>query len=114
MENCIFCRIISRQVPAKIVYEDETSMAFEDLNPQAPVHLLIVPKKHLPSLKEATAEDELLLGHLLTVAAQLARGRQIETQGYRAVINNGTGAGQSVFHLHVHVLGGRVLHWPPG
>ena len=114
MENCIFCRIISRQVPAKIVYEDETSMAFEDLNPQAPVHILIIPKKHLSSLKEATAEDQLLLGHLLSVTAQLARERQIVAKGYRVVINNGTGAGQTVFHLHVHLLGGRVFHWPPG
>lgn len=114
MEDCIFCRIISRQVPAKIVYEDETSVAFEDLNPQAPVHLLITPKKHVASLKETKAEDEPLLGHLLTVAARLARERQIDAKGYRVVVNNGSGAGQTVYHLHVHVLGGRVFHWPPG
>jgi len=112
--DCIFCRIVDRQAPAKIVFEDETSVAFEDLNPQAPVHLLVVPRRHLPSLKEATAEDEPLLGHLFTVAANLARERGLETKGYRTVINNGSGAGQSVFHLHVHVLGGRVFRWPPG
>ncbi len=113
MHPCIFCRIIDRQAPAKIVYEDERVVAFEDLHPQSPVHILIVPRKHIPSLKEANAEDERLLGHLFTVAAQLARERQIE-KGYRTVINNGSLAGQSVFHLHVHVLGGRAFHWPPG
>ena len=112
--DCIFCRIVDRQAPARIVFEDETLVAFEDLNPQAPVHLLVVPRRHLPSLKEATAEDEPLLGHLFTVAANLARERGLETKGYRTVINNGSGAGQSVFHLHVHVLGGRVFRWPPG
>ncbi len=114
MDNCVFCRIIKRESKAKIVYEDDWVIAFEDANPQAPVHLLVVPRKHLPSLKEATPEDQPLLGRLFTVAAQIARERKIESQGYRAVINNGSWAGQSVFHLHVHVLGGRVFHWPPG
>jgi histidine triad (HIT) family protein len=114
MPDCIFCRIIERQVPAKVVHEDEKAIAFEDLRPQAPVHLLIVPRKHLPSLKEARDEDEQLLGHMLMIAAQLARHRQLEAKGYRVVINNGSWAGQSVFHLHLHVLGGRIFHWPPG
>ena len=113
-KDCIFCRIVDGQATAKIVFEDETVVALEDLNPQAPVHLLVVPRRHLPSLKEATAEDEPLLGHLFTVAANLARERGLETKGYRTVINNGAEAGQSVFHLHVHVLGGRVFRWPPG
>ena len=113
-KDCIFCRIVDGQATAKIVFEDETVVALEDLNPQAPVHLLVVPRRHLPSLKEATAEDEPLLGHLFTVAARLARERGLETKGYRTVINNGARAGQSVFHLHVHVLGGRVFRWPPG
>jgi histidine triad (HIT) family protein len=113
MDNCLFCRILDGQSPSKIVYEDESVVAFEDIHPQAPVHLLVVPRKHLPSLKEATPEDATLIGHLLVVAAGLARERNIE-KGYRTVINNGTWAGQSVFHLHVHVLGGRVFHWPPG
>jgi histidine triad (HIT) family protein len=114
MEDCIFCHIIERKASAKIVYEDETVVAFEDVRPQSPVHLLVITRKHMASLNEATAEDEKLLGHLLTVAAQLARERQLATKGYRTVINNGSWAGQSVSHLHVHVLGGRVFHWPPG
>jgi len=114
LEDCIFCRIINHEIPAKIVHEDDLVLAFEDLNPQAPVHLLVVPRKHLPSLKEAAPEDEAMLGHLFTVAAQLARDCQIEALGYRAVVNNGSWACQTVFHLHVHVLGGRVFHWPPG
>jgi histidine triad (HIT) family protein len=113
MDDCIFCKIIDRRAPARIVYEDDRAVAIEDTRPQAPVHLLVMPRKHLPSLKEA-AGDELLLGHLFAVAAELARGRQLEAKGYRTVVNNGTWAGQTVFHLHVHVLGGRVFHWPPG
>ena len=112
--DCIFCQIVEGKAPTKIVFEDETVVAFEDVNPQAPVHILLVPRKHLPSLKEAAMEDEPLLGHMLTVAARLARERGLETKGYRSVINNGSWAGQSVFHLHVHVLGGRVFRWPPG
>lgn len=114
MDNCIFCKIIERQQPARIVYEDDQVVAIEDIRPQAPVHLLVMPRKHLPSLKEAEDADELMLGHLFTVAAQLARERQLETRGYRTVINNGPWAGQTVDHLHVHVLGGRTFHWPPG
>jgi len=114
MNNCIFCRIIERRAPAKFVYEDESVVAVEDVNPQAPVHLLVIPREHLPSLMEATPEHSALLGKLLTVAAQLACERGLESKGYRTVINTGSCAGQSVFHLHVHVLGGRVFHWPPG
>jgi histidine triad (HIT) family protein len=114
METCIFCKIIDGELPAKLVYEDETAVAIEDLNPQAPVHLLVVPRAHIETLGAAKPEDEALIGHLFHVAAELARQRGIESRGYRTVINNGTGAGQSVFHLHVHVLGGRVFHWPPG
>lgn len=114
MNNCIFCRIIKREAPGKIVYEDESVVAIEDLHPQAPVHLLLIPRRHLPGLGDAGPEDELLLGHLFQIAAQLARARGLESRGYRTVVNQGAGAGQSVFHLHVHVLGGRVFHWPPG
>lgn len=114
METCLFCRIIERRAPAKIVYEDELVVAFEDINPQAPVHLLVIPRKHLETLADAGGEDEPLLGRLFTVAAQLARQRGIDSKGYRTVINNGSFAGQSVWHLHVHVLGGRVFRWPPG
>lgn len=114
MENCLFCRIIARRAPGKIVYEDEQAVAIEDIHPQAPVHLLVLPRKHLSSLKEAVTEDEPLLGHLFTVAARLGRERGLDAKGYRTVINNGTWAGQSVSHLHLHILGGRIFHWPPG
>ena len=114
MEHCIFCKIIGKELPAKLVYEDETVIAIEDLHPQAPVHLLVIPRAHIETLGAIRPEDEALIGHLLHVAAKLGRDRGIESGGYRTVINNGAGAGQSVFHLHVHVLGGRVLHWPPG
>ncbi len=114
MEPCIFCRIIKREAAGKIVYEDDSAVTIEDLHAQAPVHLLVLPRKHLASLQDATREDEALLGHLFTVAAQLARERGLETRGYRTVINNGSWAGQSVYHLHVHLLGGRVFRWPPG
>ena len=114
MDNCIFCRIIDRKAPAKIVLEDELAVAIEDIHPQAPVHLLVIPRMHLSSLKEASLEDETLLGRLFTLAARVARERGLESKGYRTVINNGAWAGQSVDHLHVHVLGGRVFHWPPG
>ena len=114
MESCLFCRIVEGQSPAKVVYTDDWVVAIEDIHPQAPVHLLVIPRRHIPSLKEATREDEPILGRLLTVAAQLARERGLEPRGYRTVINSGASAGQSVFHLHVHVLGGRVFRWPPG
>jgi histidine triad (HIT) family protein len=114
MGECLFCRIIDRQVPAQIVHEDEHAVAIQDIRPQAPVHLLVLPRKHLVSLQEAGPEDEAVLGHLHLVAAQLARQRGLDAKGYRTVINNGVWAGQSVFHLHVHLLGGRAFHWPPG
>jgi len=114
MTDCLFCQIIDRKVPAKVVHEDEQTVAIQDIHPQAPVHLLVIPRKHLSSLKEAQDQDEGLLGHLHLVAAQLARARGLESKGYRTVINNGAWAGQSIFHLHVHVLGGRAFHWPPG
>jgi histidine triad (HIT) family protein len=114
MDQCIFCRIVERRIPARIVFEDDEVLAFEDTNPQAPVHTLIVPRKHLTSLKDATLDDAPLIGRLFTVAAQLARERNLEPKGYRIVVNTGSWAGQSVFHLHVHLLGGRVFRWPPG
>ena len=113
MSDCLFCRILSGEIPAKKVYEDERAFAFEDINPQAPTHVLIISKKHLKGLKEATAEDAELLGHCQLVAARIARERQIE-DGYRTVFNVGPRSGQSVFHLHLHLLGGRDLRWPPG
>ena len=114
MDQCIFCRIIERRLPARIVFEDDEVVAFEDAHPQAPIHTLIVPRRHLASLKDATSDDGPLLGRLFLVATQLAREQGLEPRGYRTVINTGTWAGQSVFHLHLHLLGGRVFHWPPG
>jgi len=113
MSDCLFCRILSGEIPAKKVYEDERAFAIEDINPQAPTHVLIISKEHLQGLKEATAEDAELLGHCQLVAARIARERKIE-DGYRTVYNVGPRSGQSVFHLHLHLLGGRDLRWPPG
>lgn len=111
--DCLFCRIIRGEIPAKKVYEDEETLVFEDIKPQAPTHLLIIPKKHIVGIREAKAEDAEIVGKLHLVAAQIARDRKIEN-GYRTVFNVGPGAGQSVFHLHLHLLGGRPLSWPPG
>ena len=111
--DCLFCRIIRGEVPSKKVYEDEHAFAFDDINPQAPTHVLIIPKRHIVGLKEATAEDAQAIGYCHLVAAKLARERGIE-DGYRTVYNVGPNAGQSVFHLHLHLLGGRRLTWPPG
>jgi histidine triad (HIT) family protein len=113
MADCLFCRIVRGEVPSKKVYEDEYTLAFDDLHPQAPTHVLVIPKKHIAGLKEASAEDAELVGQCHLAAAEIARQRSIEN-GYRTVLNVGAGAGQSVFHLHVHLLGGRSLHWPPG
>ena len=113
MKDCLFCRIIRGEVPAKKVYEDADTFAFEDINPQAPTHILVIPKKHIRGLKEAAREDAETIGRCHLVAAEIARQRGIE-DGYRTVLNVGPRAGQSVFHLHVHLIGGRPLTWPPG
>ena len=113
MDDCLFCKISRKEIPAKLVYEDEETFAFEDIQPQAPTHILICPRKHLVSLTEAAADDAAMLGRLQLIAAKLAVERKL-TDGYRTVINNGRGAGQSVFHLHLHLLGGRAFRWPPG
>jgi histidine triad (HIT) family protein len=111
-ESCLFCRIVRREIPASIVWEDEQALAFRDIDPKAPVHVLLIPKRHVASLNEAT--DPKLLGHLLMAAREVAEAESISDVGYRTVINTNAGAGQTVFHLHVHVLGGRPLTWPPG
>ena len=113
-EDCIFCKIVAGEIPAKVVYEDERAVAFRDINPQAPTHALVIPRAHVASLNDAAESDEALLGHLLRVAARVASDEGHAETGYRTVINNGAGAGQTVFHIHVHVLGGRRLTWPPG
>ena len=109
----IFKRIINREIPADIVYEDDLSLAFRDINPQAPTHIVIIPKQEIPSLAHVTTADEQVLGHLLVVARQVAEKLSL-TNGYRTVINCGADAGQTVHHIHVHLLGGRALGWPPG
>ena len=111
---CLFCRIVSRAIPAEIVAETDRLSAFKDIHPQAPTHLLVVPKEHIPSLADASESHASLMGELILFAARLARQYQLVQPGYRLVVNCGTGAGQSVWHLHVHVLGGRSLQWPPG
>ena len=110
----IFSRIIAREIPADIVYEDDRALAFRDVNPVAPVHVLVIPKEPIPRVSEATAAQSDLLGHLLWVAAEVARLEGIADDGFRVVTNNGDHGGQSVDHLHLHVLGGRQLRWPPG
>ena len=113
MTDCLFCRIVQGEIPAKKIYEDEYTVAFEDINPQAPTHVLIVPRKHVSGLKEAQAEDAELIGRLHLAAAAIGRQRGIE-DGYRTVLNVGPKSGQSVFHIHVHLIGGRDMRWPPG
>jgi histidine triad (HIT) family protein len=114
MADSIFSKIIRKEIPAKIVYEDDRALAFRDIDAKAPVHILIVPKKDVARISEAVEADEPLLGHLLTVAAEVARKEGIDNTGYRLVINKGAHAGESVPHLHVHLLGGRQMGWPPG
>ncbi len=113
MTDCLFCKIIAGQIPSKKVYEDDKVFVFQDINPQAPVHLLIIPREHIPGLKEATEKDAAILGYCQLIAAKLGREYKVEA-GYRTVLNVGPKSGQSVFHLHLHLLGGRDLKWPPG
>ena len=113
MSETIFTKIINREIPADIIYEDDRSLAFRDINPQAPVHLLIIPKKPLQNLNDAAAADQELLGHLMLVANKVAVKEGV-ADAFRLVLNNGAGAGQEVFHIHFHLLAGRSLTWPPG
>lgn len=112
MSETIFSKIIAREIPADIIFEDDQCLAFRDINPQAPTHFLVIPKKPIPKLSDATAEDQGLLGHLLLVASRVAAEQGLTD--FRLNVNNGAGASQTVFHLHVHVLGGRAFSWPPG
>jgi histidine triad (HIT) family protein len=111
--STIFTKIISREIPAKIVYEDELCLAFHDVNPQAPIHVLLIPKKEIPRLVDAQAEDQALLGHLMITANKVATQLGVG-DAFRLAVNNGADAGQSVFHLHLHILAGRAFKWPPG
>ena len=111
--DCLFCKIVAGQIPANRVFEDQLCIAFPDINPQAPTHLLIIPKTHIASQSKALAEHKSLLGHLMATAADLARTQKLE-KGYRVVVNTGDDGGQTVHHLHLHLLGGRQMKWPPG
>jgi histidine triad (HIT) family protein len=112
--DCLFCRIVRREAPAKIIYEDERVLAFEDINPKAPVHTLVIPKVHIASLNEAPEGSEALLGELLFRARALAKEKGVAAKGYRIVLNTARDSGQAVFHIHFHLLGGRAMLWPPG
>jgi histidine triad (HIT) family protein len=112
--SCIFCRIVNKEIPAKIVYEDDKVLAFHDINPQAPYHILVIPKKHISTLLELTEEDKDLIGHIYLVMKKLAYELGVAERGYRVVVNCNEEAGQTVFHVHFHFLAGREMHWPPG
>ncbi len=112
--SCLFCQIVEGKIPAKKVHEDERLVAFEDVNPQAPLHVLIVPRKHVPTGLDLGPEDREMVGECFLLAARLARERGVAFDGYRVVLNTNAAAGQSVYHLHFHLLGGRLLRWPPG
>lgn len=114
MSDCLFCRIARKEIPARLAHEDDQVVAFEDVAPQAPTHTLIIPKRHIATLNDIGPGDEPLLGHMVQVAAQVARARGLSESGFRLVANCMEGAGQSVFHLHLHLLGGRRFTWPPG
>jgi histidine triad (HIT) family protein len=111
---CIFCRIVEGSIPAKIVYQDEHALAFDDINPQAPVHALVIPKRHVPSVQDLGEADRVLLGHLLLTCSRIAKEKGLSETGFRVVANTGRDGGQTVFHLHFHVMGGRHMGWPPG
>jgi histidine triad (HIT) family protein len=111
---CLFCRLIAGEIPAKIVHQDDDLIAFEDINPQAPMHVLVVPRRHVATLNELSADDDVLVGRMIRRAAAIAASRGFAEGGYRTVFNCNPDAGQTVFHVHLHVLGGRKLTWPPG
>lgn len=112
--DCLFCKIRDGVIPAKIVYQDERCLGFEDIKPQAPTHVLLIPKQHIETINDITVEDRELVGHLFVAAAKLAKERGHSEAGYRVVMNCNRDAGQTVFHIHLHVLGGRMFGWPPG
>jgi histidine triad (HIT) family protein len=114
MADCLFCKIVNREIPASIVYEDERILAFNDINPQAPTHVLVVPKAHIATLNDVSPQDDQIVGELVRRAAAIAKTRGISTGGFRTVFNTNREAGQTVFHIHLHLLGGRAMEWPPG
>ena len=114
MSDCLFCRIARKEIPASVVYEDERVLAFNDINPQAPLHALVIPKRHIATVNDVTAEDAALVGEMIRTAAAIARDKGYADRGFRTVFNTNADAGQTVFHIHLHVLAGRGLSWPPG
>jgi histidine triad (HIT) family protein len=114
MESCLFCKIINKEIPASMVFEDEKMIAFNDINPQAPIHILLIPREHFSSLNEIPEEKKNILSHLLLKARQIAQEKEIAEKGYRIVLNTARDSGQEVFHIHLHLLGGRRMQWPPG
>ena len=114
MSDCLFCKIVAGDIPAKIVYQDDHLVAFQDINPRAPMHVLIIPRRHVASLNDLTEADDALVGEMVRRAAALASEHGHAQRGYRTVFNCNADAGQSVFHIHLHVLGGRTMTWPPG
>ena len=114
MEDCLFCKIVAGEIPADIVYESETAIAFRDINPQAPTHVLIIPRKHIATINDISVEDQQIVGSLFTAAKAIAAAEGLADDGYRVVMNCNEAAGQTVFHIHLHLLGGRGLGWPPG
>lgn len=114
MTSCLFCNIVSQQVPGRLVYEDDRVLAFEDINPQAPIHILVIPKKHFHTALEITSLEAELIGHIFIVINKIAGEKGVADSGFRVVLNCGRGGGQTVYHLHFHLLGGRQMRWPPG
>jgi histidine triad (HIT) family protein len=114
MNDCLFCKIVNREIPASIAYEDERVLAFSDIDPQASTHLLVIPKRHIASLNDLVAADDTLIGELVRRAAAIAKERGISAGGFRTVFNTNRDAGQTIFHIHLHLIGGRSLAWPPG
>lgn len=114
MDDCIFCKIAAGEIPADLVFEDDTVVAFRDLNPQAPTHVLVIPRAHIATLNELKPEDEGIVGHMFSAAKAIAAQESFAETGYRTVINCNEAGGQTVFHIHLHLLGGRMMHWPPG
>jgi histidine triad (HIT) family protein len=113
-QDCLFCKILNGDIPADIIYESDSAIAFRDVNPQAPTHVLVIPRKHVATINDLNEEDQEIVGSLYLAAKDIARAEGLSDKGYRAVMNCNEGAGQSVFHIHLHVLGGRALSWPPG
>ncbi|MBD3413271.1 MAG: HIT domain-containing protein [Candidatus Aminicenantes bacterium] len=114
MKDCIFCKIVNNEIPAEKVYEDDDILAFEDINPKAPVHILLIPKQHFASLNEIPKDQKEILSHLMLTARKIASEKKIGKKGYRIVLNTGKDSGQEVFHIHLHLFGGRRMTWPPG